>query len=117
MSIGRPVQHNLDVFADCVPVVFPQASLQLVDMGIVGVYLALRLDDLPVMRPPCLTDLPLPLRLPVPMIGLGLGERPPGFFAGRLVTRLTTEHPPERPWRFGLEVCPLWSRERLGKLA
>jgi hypothetical protein len=33
----------------------------------------------------------------VPMIGLSLGERPPGFFAGRLVTRLTAEQAPERP--------------------
>jgi len=100
-----------------VPVVFPQASLQLVDMGIVGVYLALRLGDLPVIRPLCLTDLPLPVRLTVPMIGLSLGERPPGFFAGRLVTRLTAEQAPERPWRFGLDTCPLRSRARLGKLA
>jgi hypothetical protein len=67
----------------------------------------LRVGDLPVMRPACLTDLSVPLRLLAPMIGLGLGECPPGFFAGRLVTRLTAEHPPECPWRLGLEVCPL----------
>jgi hypothetical protein len=86
-------------------------------MGIVGVYLALRVGDLPVVRPPCLTDLSVTLRLPVSVIGLGLGECPLGFFAGRVVTRLAAEHPPERPWRFGLEVCPLRSRERPGKLA
>ena len=99
------------------PVVFPQAGLELVDMCIVSVYLALRVGDLPVVCLACLTDLSVPLRLPAPMIGLGLGECPPGLFAGRLVTRLTAEHSPERPWRFGLEVCPLRSRERPGKPA
>ena len=99
------------------PVVFPQADLELIDMGIVGVYLALRVSDLLVVRLACLSDLPVPLRFLAPMIGLGLGECPPGLFTGRLITRLAAEHPPERPWRFGLEVCPLWSRERSGKLA
>lgn len=48
--VRRPVQDNLDVLADCAPVVFPKAGLELVDMGIVGVYLALRVGDLPVVR-------------------------------------------------------------------
>jgi hypothetical protein len=100
-----------------VPVVFPQADIELVDMCIVGVYLALRVGDLAVVRLACLSDLSVPLRFPTPIIGLGLGECPSGFFAGRLVARLAAEHPPERPWRFGLEVCPLRSRERPGKLA
>ena len=82
-----------------------------------GVHLALRLGDLPVVRLARLADLSVPLSLLTPMIGLGLGECPPGFFTGRLVTRLTAEHSPERPWRFRLEVCPLRSRERPGKLA
>jgi hypothetical protein len=115
--VGRLVQDNLDVLADCVPVVFSQAGLELVEMGIVSVRLALRLGGLLVVRLARLAHLPVPPGLLVPMIGLGLGEYPPGFFAGRLVTRLTAEHSPERPWRFGLEVWPLRSGERPGKLA
>ena len=70
------VQHRLDVLADGMPVVLAKAGLHLVDMRIVGVDLALRVGNLPVMRPACLSNLPAPLGFAVPVIGLGLVECP-----------------------------------------
>ena len=82
-------------------------------MRIVGVDLALRVGNLPIMRPACLSNLPAPLGFAAPLIGLGLVECPAGLLAGSLVTLLATEHPLEHSRWFRFEVGPL--RRRDGK--
>jgi hypothetical protein len=99
------------------PVVLAKAGLPLVDMRIVGVDLALRVGNLPIMRPACLCDLPAPLGFAAPVIGLGLAECSPGLLVGSLVTLLAAEHPLEHSRWFGFEVGPLWRRDGNCKLA
>jgi hypothetical protein len=98
------------------PVVLAETSLELLDMRIVGVDLALCVCNLPVIRPACLSDLPTPLLFAVLVIGPGLVERPPGFLAGSLITLPATEHPLEPSRRCWFEICPLRRRDRYCKL-
>ena len=114
--VRRAVQHYLDVLADSVPVILTKARFEFLEMHIVSIDLVLCIGNLPVIRPACLSDLPEPVRFAVLVIGLGMVECPPGFVACSLVTLLAAEHPLEHSRRFRLEVRPLRSRDRDGKL-
>jgi hypothetical protein len=83
---------------------------QLGDVRVVGVDLAPRIGDLPVMRLARLVDLPEPRCFAAAMAGLRFVEYSPGCLAGSLIMLLAAEHALERSRRFRLEVRPPRSR-------
>jgi hypothetical protein len=99
------------------PVVLAEAGLHLVDMRVVGVDLTLRVGNLPVIGPTCLSDLVESLSFAAPVIGLGSAEFPPGLVVSSFVTLLAAEHSLEHSRRLGLEVSPPWRRDRNCTLA
>ena len=86
-------------------------------MRVAGSDLALCIGNLPGMRLTCISDLPVPLRFAVAVIGLGPAEFFPGSVAGGLISLLAAEHPLKSSRRIRFEIRPLRRRHADRELA
>jgi hypothetical protein len=114
--IGRQVQHGLDVLADREPVVLAEPGRHLIDMRIVGRDLAFCFLRPPLISAACLGHLLGSLVFAAPMVFFGPAKVLPGRIDRSLILLLPAEHAAEPSHRLGLEVSPLRSRNRKGKL-